>query len=140
MLIFRPGKVTRQQKNVYQEIRRAGLDFEIGLFEKVIAREPDHVEALMVLGNNYTTRGQHREGLAIDLRLSSLRPNDPLVHYNLACSYSLLRRTAEAVATLEKAIALGYRDFDFLEKDPDLDPIRGDARFKRLVEQLAKVG
>lgn len=130
---------TRRNKALLQGLRSAALDFEIGFFEKVIAREPDHVEALMTLGNNYTARGRYAEGLAVDLRLSSLRPRDPLVHYNLACSYSLLGRADEAIASLETAIALGYRDFEFLMRDRDLDPIREDARFKRLVERAAKV-
>lgn len=130
---------TRRNRELLLSLRRAGLDFEIGFFEKVIAREPDHVEALMTLGNNYTARGRYADGLAIDLRLSSLRPQDPLVHYNLACSHSLLGQADEAIASLEKAISLGYRDFDFLMRDKDLDPIRGDARFKRLVERAAKV-
>ena len=129
----------QKNKNLHLALHRAALEFEVAFFEKVIARDPEPVEALMVLGNNYTARGQYQEGLAVDLRLSSLRPEDALVHYNLACSYSLLRRVNEAVATLEVALALGYRDFEFLEKDPDLDPIRRDPSYKRLVERMAKV-
>ena len=136
---MRSMRMTLPNRNCLQQLVRAELEFEIGLFEKVIAREPDHVEALMTLGNNYTIRGQYAEGLAIDLRLSSLRPRDPLVHYNLACSYSLLGSAEEAIGSLETAVALGYRDFEFLQRDPDLDPIRGDARFKRLVERAARV-
>ena len=93
----------------------------------------------MILGNNYTLRGDYRRGLEIDLRLSALRPADPIVQYNLACSYSLLGSPNEAVASLEEAISLGYRDFEFMRKDRDLDPIRKDVRFQRLVERLARV-
>ena len=126
-------------KELLKSLQRAASDFEIGLFEGVIARDPDHLEALMSLGNNYTARGLVSKGLAVDVRLTSLRPKDPLVHYNLACSYSLLHRADEAMEALERAFALGYRDFEFLMKDQDLDPIRGDARFNRLVERFAKV-
>ena len=131
--------VKRRNNSLAASLHEAGLEFEIGFFEKVIAREPDHIEALMILGHNYTARARYSEGLAIDLHLTSLRPKDPLVHYNLACSYSLLESRDEAIASLGQAIRLGYRDFEFLEKDPDLDPIRGDPRFKRLVELATRV-
>ena len=122
-----------------ERLKEVAIDFEIGFFEKVVAREPDDVEALMILGNHYTLRGDYAKGLAIDLRLCELRPKDSIVHYNLACSYSLLGYVDEAIASLETAIHLGYRDFDFLQKDPDLDPIRGDVRFKRLVVRFVRV-
>ena len=122
-----------------RRLNEAALDFEIGFFAQVVAREPNHVEALMILGNHYTARGQYSKGLAVDLRLSSLRPEDPLVHYNLACSHSLQGDADEAIASLETAISLGYRDFDFLMRDRDLDPLREDVRFKALIERAAKV-
>ena len=122
-----------------EKLNEIAIDFEIGFFEKVVQRDPDDVESLMILGNNYTLRGDYRRGLEIDLRLSAVRPRDPIVQYNLACSYSLLGNPDEAVASLEAAIALGYRDFEFMRKDRDLDPIRKDARFQRLVESLARV-
>jgi tetratricopeptide (TPR) repeat protein len=122
-----------------QKLNEAAIDFEIGFFEKVVSREPDHIDALMVLGNHYTLRGECAKGLRIDLRLTDLLPRDPIVRYNLACSYSLLGNVDEAIAALEAAISLGYRDFEFLLRDRDLDPIREDARFKRLVERGARV-
>ena len=33
-----------------------------------------------------------------------LRPNDPLAHYNLACSYALLKRTEQALKILRRAV------------------------------------
>jgi len=44
----------------------------------------------MYLGNAYTENGMYAKGLLVDLKLSRLKPNDPLVHYNLARSYALL--------------------------------------------------
>ncbi len=114
------------------------LDFEILFIEKVLKNCPDFVEALIVLGDDYTKSGRYEEGLKIDQRLIQLRPDDALVHYNLACSYSLLKMPDQGLDALKKAIQLGYRDLSFMKKDSDLDFIRNDLRFKELLS-LSKI-
>ncbi len=114
------------------------LDFEISFYEDILKTKPDLVDALIVLGDAYTQKGLYGQGLGVDLRLSRLRPKDATVHYNLACDYSLLKRTDEAVATLEKAVRLGYRAFDYMSKDPDLGHIRNDVRYTALVAKYKK--
>ena len=114
------------------------LDFEIEFYERVIERSPDSVDVLMALGDDYTKAGRYREGLAIDLKLAKLRSNDPVVHYNLACSYSLLGQVDEALETLRRAIALGYRDFNHMQRDPDLENVRRDPRYLALLEEIVK--
>ncbi|SVE64160.1 uncharacterized protein METZ01_LOCUS517014, partial [marine metagenome] len=61
------------------------LDIEIDFLEGVVERDRNYVEALQLLGDNYTRRGRYREGLSVDRRLVRLCPSDPLVYYNLAC-------------------------------------------------------
>ena len=114
------------------------LDFEIQFYERVIKRNPNSVDVLMALGDDYTKAGRYREGLAIDLKLAKLRSNDPVVHYNLACSYSLLGQVDEALETLRRAIALGYRDFNHMQRDPDLENVRRDPRYLALLEEIVK--
>ena len=97
---------------------------EISFYENLLKEKPDYVDALIALGDAYTKKGHYKEGLKIDERLVKLKPDDPLVHYNLACSYSLLKMANLCLEALEKAIHLGYRDPAFMEKDPDLDFIR----------------
>lgn len=115
------------------------LDFEISFYEKLLKEHPDFVDALIALGDAYTKRGRYKEGLKIDKRLVKLKPDDPIVHYNLACSYSLLKESNLCLKTLEKAIRLGYRDFAFMEKDPDLVFIRGDPRYKELLSKTINI-
>ncbi len=109
------------------------LDFEIEFFEKVLSINPQNVEALRALGTAYTARGSYEEGLSVDLRLVRLRPQDPLVHYNLACSYSLLEQTEQAIASLRRALDLGYEDIEYMRRDPDLANVREDPRFRQLL-------
>ena len=110
------------------------LEFEIAFYERLIHEKPNFVDALTALGAAYTRRGWHEKGLAVDQRLTQLKREDPVVWYNLACSLSLLKRFDEALEALQRAIALGYDDFEFLAKDPDLHALRQSPQFRRFLE------
>lgn len=56
--------------------------------------------------------------------------------YNLACIYSLEKKTKKALRNLELAIKYGYRDRAHMEKDTDLDNIRHLKAFKELMKSL----
>lgn len=105
------------------------LEFELKFFEGILKRQPEHVDVLRVHADNLTSRGLYTRGLEADRRLVQLRPNDPIAHYNLACSYALLEQTDAAVASLESSLKLGYYDFEHMLSDPDLEHVREDARF-----------
>ena len=112
--------------------------FEIRFYEQLVSREPNFIEALSCLGDAYTKTGLFREGLDVDLRLTKLKPNDPIIYYNLACSYSLLGELDASFEALKKAILLGYDDFSYLFKDKDLDNLRGDVRFEKLMFKIRR--
>ena len=113
-------------------------DFEISFLEGLINKEPDFIQALIVLAEAYTKKGDIQKGLALDLRLSRLRGDDPEVHYNLACSYSLAGQVEEALATIKKAVLLGYDDFAYMLSDPDLSNLREDRRFNSLFNRFKR--
>lgn len=120
-----------------QELR--DMDQEILFLEGLIRRDENYVEALQILGDDYTRRGRHAEGLSIDERLCKLRPDDALVHYNLACSYSLTVQLDLAVESLEVAINLGYRDFKWMALDPDLENLRNHAAYKKIQAKVRQI-
>src|SRR3989338_8067276 len=110
------------------------LDFEIEFYEKLVAAYPDFVDALIPLGNAYTRRGLHDQGLRVDLRLTPLRATDPRAWYNLACSYALLKRLDGSLASLRRAVELGYNDFAYLQQDPDLAVLRQSPQYRPFLE------
>lgn len=126
----------RQDKPKGHKPAKEDLEFEIRFFEGVAQRDPKYIEALQILGDAYTKTGQWDKGLHIDKRLAKLCPDNPLVFYNLACSYSLLEKVDAAFAALERAVKLGYRDAKWLVKDPDLDNLRKDSRFETIRRDL----
>ena len=113
------------------------LDFEIHFYEKLLTAYPDFLDALMPLAAAYTRRGLHEKGLQIDLRLTQLRGSDPLTWYNLACSYSLLKRIDESLEALRRSFELGYADVNHVQKDPDLTNARQSQKYWQLLESYA---
>lgn len=116
----------------------AQLDFEIEFFQGVLKRCPDFIDVLRVLGHALTLRNRLPEGLEIDKRLCKLRPYDALAHYNLACSHSLLHQIDAALDALTRAVELGYDDFRYMERDADLDNLRSDPRYRKLLLAYAR--
>ena len=112
------------------------LDVEISFLEGLAKRDPEYIEALQLLGDDYTKRGRFPEGLAIDEHLSRLLPEDSMVFYNLACSFSLTDRVDDSITALKKAVQLGYDDSKWMDEDPDLNKIRSDPRFEQIRHKL----
>ena len=74
----------------------------------------------------------------MDVRLSGLRPDDPVVFYNLDCSYALLNQPRAALNALSRAVELGYDDFGYLLADRDLENLLKDAHVQAFVKELEK--
>ena len=132
-----PAKKSSKTKLTHTEQR--DLDTKIQFIEGLVRRDPDYVDALQLLGDHYTQRGLFTEGLHVDERLARLEPGNPLVFYNLACSYSLTDEFDHAIQSLNQAIALGYRDFKWLAKDPDLKKLRAHPAFLELKEKIRQL-
>jgi tetratricopeptide (TPR) repeat protein len=110
--------------------------FEERLYEAAVKANPNNIEALRALGYIYTRNRLHDKALEIDKRLVSLRPDDAISHYNLACSCANLGLTKEALDALELSVLLGYSDVQHMEKDPDLNNIRNENRYHTIMARL----
>jgi tetratricopeptide (TPR) repeat protein len=115
------------------------LDIKISFMEGIVRRDTSYVEALQILGDHYTQRGRFENSLKVDKQLSRLEPRNPLVFYNLACSYSLNAEYDRAASALEKALTLGYRDFKWLAKDPDLLRLRKHPVYRMIEAKIRKM-
>jgi tetratricopeptide (TPR) repeat protein len=132
-----PEKISARKKMKRQESK--DLDIKIQFMEGLVRRDPKYIEALQLLGDHYTQRGRYDRGLKVDEQLSRLEPHNPLVFYNLACSYSLIGEIDAAANALEKALTLGYRDFKWLAKDPDLRTLRKHPVFREIEAKIRKM-
>lgn len=111
-------------------------EFEIGFYESVLRGAPRDTMVLELLGGLYTKQGRIADGLKMDRRLVKLLPANATAHYNLACSLTLAKRKGEALRSLRLAISLGYDDFDWMRRDPDLEALKQHPEFLALLEPL----
>ena len=124
----------------YQSVKREDREylwFCIEFCGKILQERPVHLEALEMAANHYTELGYFADGLRLDERLAALKPDDPGILYNLACSLSLTGNIDGALHALKQAVNKGYRDAGHMASDRDLGPLRKDPRFGEI---LAMVG
>jgi hypothetical protein len=124
----KPGRASRRDLNI-----------KIQFMEGLVRRDPDYVDALQLLGDHYTQHGRYLDGLKVDEHLAQLEPRSPLVFYNLACSCSLTAQFDRAASALETALQLGYRDFRWLAKDPDLHQLRQQPIYRDIEAKIRRM-
>jgi hypothetical protein len=119
-----------------QLLEMTQVDFELDFFGRILERHPGFFEGLRVHASNLAAKSRFAESLQVERRIIQIRPGDALAHYNLACSYALLKQADLALSTLRHALELGYHDFRYINQDRDLDSIRRDPRFKKLLREF----
>jgi tetratricopeptide (TPR) repeat protein len=99
---------------------------------KAAEHDPTNVHIHLALGWCYKRTGRLdlaiqslQEGLAID-------PDQGIVHYNLACYWSLAENARQALKHLAQSMELDPTYRELVGKEPDFDPIRDDPDFVAL--------
>jgi hypothetical protein len=67
---------------------------------------------------------------------AEVAPDSPQLFYELAVAHALNADKKRSLAALRKAFELGFKDAAALEREPALEPLRGEAEYKRLVGSL----
>lgn len=67
------------------------------------------------------------------------KPADPGRWYDKSCLLARMGRLEESVKALESAFEKGFRTFAHLERDDDMDPIRGREDYKELVGKYKEI-
>jgi adenylate cyclase len=115
------------------EARRASVD----LLERHIAVNPHDTQALCRAANQLSAIGEPGRGELMAEEALTRGGNEPLVLYNIACFYARRGNKDRSLELLQLAIKRGWGDLAWFETDSDLDSLRDDARFKRLLERLS---
>ncbi|MCC6466368.1 MAG: tetratricopeptide repeat protein [Planctomycetes bacterium] len=108
-------------KQVYA---RLATDFEVEVFEAAHRIYPNNRRVLDTLATAYSAAGLYASALKAAQELVRRFPGNARFLYNLACSLCNLNRHDEALKTLEEAVELGFTDFDYMARDPDLAGLR----------------
>jgi tetratricopeptide (TPR) repeat protein len=78
--------------------------------------------------------GQYDQAIAHLRLVRDEDPDNDHALYMLAVAHAQRGEPAEAVAHLERAIALNYENRGLARTDPDLEPLRGDDAFRAALE------
>ena len=81
------------------------------------------------LSTAYLQGGEFQEALKTLELLNVLQPQNPMLHYNLACYHSLTHNTKSALESLKKAAQLGFKNKKQIKSDSDLDNLRKSVDF-----------
>lgn len=84
---------------------------------------------------------EHHEYGAAALRLNvmtRIRPDNPQPYFHLARACSLSGRKKEAIMALRNAVARGFKDIEALQNNRDLEPLRMEPDFQKILESLKK--
>jgi hypothetical protein len=111
--------------------RQQRFDEAAKAFEAVTKDEPKNGRAWYFLGLSLHSLKRYREAIVAFTQNVAIVGN-PLAMYNIACGFSRLGETDKAFEWLEKAIKAGAAVT--IESDPDLENIRKDARFAKMIE------
>lgn len=101
-------------------------------YEKLLKIDPNFLEVLLQLSYIYVHLNKCEKLLKIDKKIAELLLFDPISYYNLACDYSLQGDIEKSLKNLKVAINLGFKNINYIKKDPDLENIRKSKKFKEI--------
>ena len=96
---------------------------------------PDDARAMTIKAVSLFRTGNREEGLVWAANALEADKEDAGVKYNVACLYALENESDRAIEALQQAVDAGFANFEWFEKDPDLESLRGDPRFRKLMKR-----
>ncbi|HEY8166580.1 MAG TPA: protein kinase [Gemmatimonadaceae bacterium] len=106
------------------------------LLEERLELNPDDARACNLLASTYASLGQTDKAVELAKRSLEIDPDDAMMLYNVACTYSVLGRHDEAINSLERAVDKGFGHKEWIDHDPDLNPIRDNPRFQTIAQAI----
>lgn len=125
-------------------VRLVPIALALALAAPALAQQPQvpaedkqsEYQRVFAEGLDALTRRDLKRGEAAFKRCRELFPEQPVVHYNLACTYSLAEKPDQAVECLRLAYEKGFVDLSHMGRDADLDPVRRTPAFRALLADL----
>jgi serine/threonine protein kinase/Tfp pilus assembly protein PilF len=118
------------------EERDAGLRRALKLMEDRLELNPDDARAANLAAAFLARLGDLSKAVEYADRSLAIDPDDPMLLYNVACTYIALNRYDDAMNCLERSVDKGFGHKEWIDHDPDLDPLRANMRFQALSQAM----
>jgi tetratricopeptide (TPR) repeat protein/ketosteroid isomerase-like protein len=102
-------------------------------YQEVVRDNPDDGGNWFNYGFALHSLKRYEEAIKAANKSAELGFRPETAFYNIACAHALMGHKDEALTWLEKAISSGFNQDGTVRTDTDLDSIRDDARFKKLI-------
>jgi serine/threonine protein kinase/Flp pilus assembly protein TadD len=106
------------------------------VIDRHLELNPDDARALYLGAGSLCHLGEREKALKWAEKATTIDPDNPSVLYNVACVYSQLGELEKGIDCLERSITTGMGQKEWIENDPDLDPLRDNERFRALLSRL----
>lgn len=134
LLLAGPIYVALGERAKAEDAYRRGL----AVAEQQLSFNPDDARALYLGAAGWIDLGQPDRAREWITRSLAVDANDPATLFNAACRYARLGDREAALTALEQAVDNGYAYREWIENDPDLDSVRDDPRYSRVVDRVSR--
>jgi Flp pilus assembly protein TadD len=93
---------------------------------------PSNIHVCLALGWCYKRTGRLDDAISALQRALDLEPREAILHYNLACYYSLASEKRRCLEHLSRAIKLDSKYRFEASEEHDFDPMRADPDFQAI--------
>ena len=121
-----------------KSLQLGNFDAAVKNYEMALRHNPKSQESFINLSTTYLKAKDYDKALSTLQSLEKINPSHPLLHYNLACYYSLTEHTRDSLDSLKKAVQSGYKNFQEIKTDPDLENLRRDAAYREWMQSMPK--
>jgi tetratricopeptide (TPR) repeat protein len=97
---------------------------------------PDDIHVWLALGWCYKRTGQLAKAINALERATKVDPGEGILHYNLACYWSLARNRTMSLRYLSRALELDANFRDMIPDESDFDLLRFDPEFVALTSVI----
>jgi tetratricopeptide (TPR) repeat protein len=107
-------------------------------YDKAIRLDPKTGLAFIRRGDAWSQKKEYDKAIKDLDEAIRLDAKSGYAFYVKACCFALQSKSDVAIENLQRAIELDFRDFEQMKQDTDLDSIRNDPRYKKLIEKYDK--
>ena len=106
------------------------------LVEQHLEFNPEDTRALILAATVFANIKEEEKAVEYAERAIAVDRDDPMLLYNVACTFAQLGRPDDAIEALEHAVERGWGDRAWIEHDSDLDSIRELPRYRSLMQAM----